>query len=277
MIYTCYDMVRDCRAGRAEGWSYFICSYSPAIRKLIDRYFPQRVGDDRLLQQVLSGICRAESSMFQSLEPAPERWFVAELRQNVLTLVEALEAAPAPETEIDLDTMTTALDGLTLVEKQSVWLETMRYSPEETGTLLRMDPRTVEKIRERAAGLVRGKVETWSRSLLEDNGAQLGRAAAAGKTENCLPAKAFLDILDGRTTWLGREQMERHVSGCWHCIDHFCRLTEVVELLRGLQPLSHAESERFRQHLGIELKAKPVWKRWFGARKSLLATSYDKK
>ena len=38
MIYTCYEMVRDCRAGRAEGWRYFVASYVPVIRKLLAHY-----------------------------------------------------------------------------------------------------------------------------------------------------------------------------------------------------------------------------------------------
>ena len=29
MIYTCYEMVRDCRENRAEGWRYFIRNYVP--------------------------------------------------------------------------------------------------------------------------------------------------------------------------------------------------------------------------------------------------------
>src|SRR5438445_12830611 len=33
MIYTCYEMVRDCHADRPEGWAYFISNYVPLIRK----------------------------------------------------------------------------------------------------------------------------------------------------------------------------------------------------------------------------------------------------
>ena len=34
MIYTCYEMVRDCHADRPEGWAYFISNYVPLIRKI---------------------------------------------------------------------------------------------------------------------------------------------------------------------------------------------------------------------------------------------------
>ena len=53
-------------------------------------------------------------------------------------------------------------------------------------------------------------------------------------------------------TWSGREDMERHVSGCWHCLDHFCRMAKVIELLRGLQPLDESEAAPLRKLLGVE-------------------------
>ena len=221
-------------------------------------YAPAQAGDAALLDRVLVGIRKPESSLFQSREPAPERWFLAELRQMVLAELEM----PAPEMEIDLETVAAALEPLTVTEKEAAWFETMRYTPVETGPMLRMAPVTVEKIRQRAAELIRGKVDTWSATLLADNGAALGRAAAAAAGKDCLPVAAFLDILDGRTTWRGREDIAHHVSGCWHCVDHFCRMVEVVEVLRGLQPLSDAEAEPFRQLLDIPAARRPVWKRW---------------
>ena len=263
MIYTCYDMVRDCRADRAAGWSYFISQYVPVIRKLIAHYDPERAGDQGLIEQLLRALRRSESSLFQSLEPAPERWLLAELRQRALAFIQDSDPRPAAEVEIDLETLATALQPLTLVEKQTTWLETMRYRPAETGTLLRMDYRTVEKIREKAAELIRGSVDSWRRTVLTENGASLGRAAAAAGTPDCFAAKVFLDVLDGRTTWRGREEMERHVTSCWHCIDHFCRLAEVVELVRGVEPLPESEAAPLRSVLGVEPAAKSMWARWF--------------
>ena len=257
MVYTCYEMARDCRTDRPEGWSYFLSNYVPVVRKLVAHYGSE---DSALLKRVLVGLRKPESSLFQTLEPAPERWFLAELRQNVLAELEAR----APEIEIDLETVAAALEPLTMVEKQAAWTETMHYNPEETGPMLRMAPKTVEKIRDRAAELIRGKVDSWRRTLLADNGASLGRAAAAGAGKECLSPKTFLDILDGRMTWSGREQLERHLNGCWHCIDHFCRMVEIVELLRGIRPLTEQEAEPFRILLGIQPQKRPAWKRLLG-------------
>jgi len=262
MIYTCYEMIRDCRADRAEGWRCFVAAYVPVIRKLLAHYRGGGPADAAALERVLLKARQPESSLFQSLEPAPERWFVAQLRQRVMEEL----ATPAPAIDLDLETVAAALEPLTLVEKQAAWLETMLYPPAETGVLLRMAPPTVEKIRAKAADLIRGKADRWSRTVLAENGRALGRAAEAAKGADCLPPKTFLDMVDGRTPWQGRDELERHVTRCWHCIDHFCRLVEVVELTRGNQPLGDAESAPFWKLLGVQAEKRPAWRNWLSGR-----------
>ena len=253
MIYTCYEMARDCRADKPEGWSHFITNYVPLVRKLLTHYGGGEV------EPVLRALHDPKSSMFQSLEPAPERWFLAELRQKVLAEI----PVPAAEIPIDLETVGEALAPLTVVEKLAAWLETMHYDATESGKILRMSPETVAKIRDRTEELIRGKVDAWRRNLLAENGRALGLEAVAAKTGECLRDKAFLDVLDGRETWRGREEMERHVTRCWHCIDHFCRMAEIIQAIRGVQPLTEAEAEPFRKLLGIRPK-KAGWKRLVG-------------
>jgi hypothetical protein len=254
-------MIRDCRAGRPEGWSYFLTQYVPAIRGFLAHYFPEREGDRALIERVLVKLREPGSDLFQSLDPAPERTFVAELRQHVVSAVEADHASAAPEVAIEIEALGAALEPLTLTEKQVVWFETMRYGAADTGRMLRMSPQTAEKIRARGAELVRGGVDAWRSTLLADNGTPLGRAASALSTKDCLVPKAFFDVIDGRATWRGREEMERHVKGCWHCMDHYCRLLEVVDVLRGAKPLGEAEVEGYKRLLGIETPKRGFWKR----------------
>jgi hypothetical protein len=256
MIYTCYEMVRDCRANKPEGWRYFIEGYVPVARKLILHYG----GGEADLNRVLLAVRNPRSSMFDSLEPAPERWFVAELRQKVVAEL----PVPAAAIPLMLEEVAEALEPLTLTEKQAAWTESMCYTPEEAGAMLRMAPPTVAKIRARASELLRGKMNAWRRTVLAENGPALSRAAAAGSSPECAGAKTFLDVLDGRTTWRGREEMEHHVGACWHCIDHFCRMAEVIEVLRGLQPLTVEEAEPFRKLLGVAAEERGLWKRLMG-------------
>ena len=260
MIYTCYEMVRDCRADLSEGWAHFITHYVPAIRRTVAHYAPERSGDAGLVNHILLTVRKPESFLFHSTEPPEERWFVAQLRQLIVGEL----GAPAAEIPLDLETLTAALGPLTMTEKQAAWLETMRYPAKAAGAMLRVSAETVEKVRGRAAELLRGKVDAWRRTLLAENGPALGREAAAAITEDCLPAKAFLDVVDGRTTWRDREMMERHLQTCWHCVDHFCRMLEVVHLLRDSQPLTEAESEPFRVLMGVAAPKRSGWKRLVG-------------
>jgi hypothetical protein len=253
MIYTCYDMVRDCRANRPEGWRYFISNYLPVIQKLLDHY----AGNTRDLDRVLLAVRGSGPGLFDSLEPAPERWFVARLRQNVL----AEMAAPVSDIPLGLEDVAEALGPLTLTEKQAAWTESMSYTPEAAGAMLRMAPATVAKIRDRAAELLRARGTAWRRTILAENGRALGRAASEAAGPECLGDKTFLDVLDGRSTWSGREEMERHVGGCWHCIDHFCRLAEVIELLRGARPLPAEEAHRFIRLLNLPGEERSLWQR----------------
>jgi hypothetical protein len=251
-------MLRDCRADRAEGWRYFISNYVPVIRLLLAHYAP---ASPMPIERILTTLKRPESSLFSAMEPAPERWFLAELRQKALAELEF----PQPEIDLDLETVATALAPLTVTEKQAAWTEGMGYTAEQGGAMLRMAPATVAKIRDRAAELLRGQVDSWRRSIVQENGPQWGRAAAQARGADCLSPKIFLDVLDGRASWSGREEMERHVSGCLHCVDHFCRMAEVIELLRGMQPLSDEQAGAYRKLLGVEAEKKKGWRRLIGA------------
>jgi hypothetical protein len=264
MIYTCYEMIQDCRAGKPEGWSYFLTQYAPVTGKLVHHYFPERAGDGALVERVVVALHQAQSNLFASSEPAPERSFVTELRQCVLAAVEADRASALPGVSIDLEVLGPALEPLTVTQKLVVWFEALGYSAADSARMLRMSPETAEKVRSQAAELVRGSVDVWSRGLLAENGRTLGREASALSTKDCLPAKAFLDIIDGRTNWRGREEMERHVTGCWYCIDHYCRLLEAVDVSRTSQPLAEAELGKYQRLLGIQPAKRSLWKRLAG-------------
>src|SRR5262245_55901901 len=115
MIYTCYEMVRDCRAERPEGWTYFVTHYVPVIHKLLEHYF----GDNTATDRVLLALRSPGSSLFRSEEAAPERVFVARLRQSVMAAMEGAGEDVRAEIVIELDELLDALGPLTAVEKQA--------------------------------------------------------------------------------------------------------------------------------------------------------------
>jgi hypothetical protein len=259
MVYTCFEMIRDCRADLPVGWRYFAVNYVPLIRRLLTHYAED---SDALLERVVLSLRRPDATLFQSLDPSPERWFVAQLRQAVLAQL----PMPNPAITIDLATVADALSPLTNIERQAAWFETMRYDHKITGAMMKISPETVEKVRGRSAELIRGKVDSWTRTLLAENGLALGREAAALEvTKDCLESRAFLDVLDGKTTWRNKELLAEQSNRCWHCLDHLARMVEVVGMLRTRQPLEDADAARYRKLVGVQAEKRPVWKRLLGA------------
>jgi hypothetical protein len=259
MIYTSYDMVRDCRAGAVRGWTHFVTHYTPIVRRVVAHYRPEQ-SVDQATARVLAAI-HGDGALFRAIEPVAERVFVTALRQHVLALLERDEHSIAPEVALDPTEVLESLAPLTVVEKQAVWLDAMRYDEETTARMLRMDARTAGRIRERAAELMRTRFDRWSRDALRANGPALGRAAAAAATPQCHAPKIFLDLIDGRTTWEGRENAERHTGDCLRCLDHFCRIHEAVDWLRNTRPLIEAEAAPYLRSLGIEAARPSFFKR----------------
>jgi hypothetical protein len=253
-------MIQDCRTDKPAGWTFFVTEYVPVIGALLRHYCPDRATDPDFARRIVVDLKKPESPLFAT--PVSEREFAAGLRQHVLDAAEAGSAAVAP-IPLDLETLSEALANLTLIEKKAVWFETMGYSAAEVSTMMQIDPATVEKIRERAAELLRGKLDSWRRSLLADNGPLLRRLASSARTEHCQPAATFLDWLDGRITWYRREEVERHVTGCWFCIDLFCRLRESRLLLLANKPLAAGEAKPLLMSIGIGVQETSFWKRVF--------------
>jgi len=73
MIYTSYEMIRDCRENRPEGWRYFVVNYVPAVRKLLHHYGGDSAGG--AIDRILTGLRNPESSsgtlrsIFELCEP----------------------------------------------------------------------------------------------------------------------------------------------------------------------------------------------------------------
>jgi hypothetical protein len=63
--------------------------------------------------------------------------------------------------------------------------------------------------------------------------------------------------------------MERHLATRWHCVDHFCRMLEVVHLLRDSQAgFPGGRGGPYRLLLGVEAPKRGGWKRFIVALES---------
>ncbi len=261
-IYTCHDMVRDCRAGNHAGWSNLVRYYLPVLRKLLQHYYAAREGDHQLMERVLLKLKNPELPLYDG-KALTEREWLCQLRQELLRIVERDQASAEASVPVDLETLTLALEPFSIIDRQFVWLETMGYSPEVTAKMLNLDTSSVVKARERAEEALRGNMDRWRRGLLPENGLALSRMAESARGERCLTARAYLDTIDGRITWGQKKDYELHLKECWHCVDAFCRIREVDFALHGVKPLAEAEARPFWKLLGVPEPKKGLLKALF--------------
>ena len=259
-VYTCIEMIRDCRTGKAEGWQYFVRTFAPALLAMV-RHYSGRDAPEHL-RTVLAGLPVQGPAVFTVDALVGERDLMASMRPAVLAAT-AWGSAP-PEIELELDTLAEALEPLTVVERQLVWLDAMGYEPAEAAVIMRVSAQTAEKVREKAAELLRAKLDGWNQSIVRGNGAALQQEAASRKPEHPVGARDCFDILDGRITWQQRTNTERQLAASWYEIDHFCRLREADHMLRTAAPLADLEAEEALSILGVVKRKPPMWKRLFG-------------
>jgi hypothetical protein len=253
-------MIRDCRENKPDGWLYLVTHYVPVASRLLEHYFPS---DSNLVVRVLPALHDPALPLFAAPGPGTEREFVAALRNVILQIAEKHNRPVEHEQTLDLETLTAALAPFTATERQFVWLEAMNYSDETAALLMNLEPSTIRKSRDRADELLREKLDRWSKGLIRNHGLALGRLVAGLRGTSCLPAGAFLDTIDGRITWSRRKDYESHLTACWHCVDHFCRIREADHTLRHAAPLRSEAAGPYLRILGLPEPKKTFWKKIF--------------
>ena len=195
------------------------------------------------------------------IEPMVEREFMASLRPRMLA---ACGWKGGRAGTLELETMAEALAPLTLLERQIVWFETMSYNLDDTARLTRVSVDTARKARERAGELLRGRLDSWTQTIIADNGGLLSDQAGATKPAEPVAFRHFLDIIDGRMTWQLRAEVEPKIESSWFEIDHFCRIREADAAVRDTKPLQPEEAAGYLSDMGVRQPRVSLWKRLLG-------------
>ena len=221
-IYTSYEMISDCQAGKAEGWLFLVRQFVPPLKWMLERH---GLGEPELravLQELKGGgIAR--------FEPMVHREFIAGLRP---------EPVSPGEPPFALETLTEAMTDVPGLERQNLWFETMGYDTTLTAKLLRQAPETARATRDRLLELLRTKLDSWTRTMLRDHGKALGAAARAAKPAEPIRFRHYLDIIDGRMTWQNRVAVDRALLEHWYEIDQFCRVREADAAITETKPFA---------------------------------------
>ncbi|MCC7234029.1 MAG: hypothetical protein IT163_01920 [Bryobacterales bacterium] len=252
-IYTCFDMIADCRQGKPEGWRHFVRTFLPPVRRIVAHYG----GGEEQVMHLVERLRETKSSPLHGMQPMTEREFLDSLRPLVveLTRTHVPEAAPG------LDLVQEALAPLTAVERQTAWLETFGYPAREAARIMRMAPETAVKLRERTGALLRAKLDDWSVKMLARHGHALGEEVERQPPAEPLGYRDFFDVIDGRNTWQHRSTFERTLEESWFEVHRACRIREADDALDKAKPLDEAAMRPVLEYLRIPEGKKGFWKR----------------
>ncbi len=241
-------MADDCAQGKPLGWQEFVRDYLEIGRRLLLKYFPALEPEADL--HLVAVFRRArESGWFAGLKFANEREFLMAFRDLVFAYGRAAARVPAPS--VSLQDYSRLINDLSLVEREMLWLRVKGYSAAETGAILMNAAATAEAVegvaKERLPQVVPGAdVDVFRASVVA-----LLEAAAATRSDQCLPWKTFNNLVNGQTTWRERELAEAHIKDCPNCLDRFTSFVEVVRLRRDAQPASEDALRPVLAALGV--------------------------
>jgi hypothetical protein len=265
-VFTCAELVEACLANQDAGWKRFVTDYLPFAGLLLERHYPQLVPRrETLLREVLLRARDQDHQFFRDYRGHSEREFLVHLRGLVLHVLEETEpAVPAPEIPLSWESFEGSLSGLTALERQVAWLFLLCPRAEDAPLLLRADQPSVTVMLGRAQEQLRAALDHWSADLLEQNRHLLAAEARLRQTKDCPDPRAWLRLLDGQITWRDRQDLERHLTACWCCVDRLCRFREVMRLSRLVQPFTETEAEPFAKAIGVSFAPPSSWKRVWG-------------
>lgn len=227
-VYTSYEMIADCQSGKPAGWVYFVRQFVPPLRWLLGRY---GMGEDALRARLKE--LQAPGGMAR-FKPTGQRELLGELRPE----------PPVPagtEPPFDLATLSEAIAETPALERQNLWFDTMGYDIELTAKLLRQTVETAQGARARGLEALRGKLDSWSLTILRDHGPVLGATARAAKPAETIPFRVYLDVIDGRATWQTRAEADRAMFQHWYEVDQFCRVREADAAVTETRPYTEED------------------------------------
>ncbi|MCC6291113.1 MAG: hypothetical protein IT164_00545 [Bryobacterales bacterium] len=252
-IYTCFDMITDCRQGKPEGWRHFARTFLPPLRRIVAHYG----GGEEQVMHLVERLREAKSSPLNGMRPMTEREFLDSLRPLVLELTRTPVREPAPSLELVQE----ALAPLTAIERQTAWLETFGYPAREAARIMRMAPETAVKLRERTGELLRAKLDDWSADMLARHGYALGAEVEGQPPAEPLSYRDFFDVIDGRNTWQHRTTFERTLEESWFEVHRACRIREADDAMDKAKPLDGDALRAVLGYLRIPAAKTGFWKR----------------
>jgi len=227
-----------------EAWRALLDFYGPLFFRLLEIHgaIPIREASP-IVKKMLAELTANVFARLRASSRQSEREFLGDLRALLLEV--AFESVTSQKSEVprtgafEADKIAGLLDGLPLLQKEMLFFKLAGYSENSLERVMRLSPRVAEKAFERLVEeyqAVRQNEQDrcpWPAAWLA-----FLKQARALKTEECTPAHEIVRIQDGQVSWYDKEPVEKHVSGCLHCLEAWTGLREVGYWRRATDPLS---------------------------------------
>jgi hypothetical protein len=258
VLFTFHKIRTQSEQGKAEAWRALLDFYAPGFVRLLEIHgaMPAREAFP-VLKKMLAELTANGFERLRATSRESEREFLGDLRG--LLLVAALDAVASQNSDqpassaFETEKIATLLEGLPLLHKEMLFFKLAGYTENTIERVLRISPRVAEKAFDRLAGEYQAARQT-EQDRCPWPAAWLGflKQARTIKTENCILGHQMMRIHDGQVSWYEKEPVEKHVSGCLHCLEAWTGLREVGYWRRVADPLTGAEIERLLEAVPVE-------------------------
>lgn len=249
-VFDFHCMQESCQSDQPEGWRRFVESYAPLAQRLLEHYFP---GHDTaaLLVEVFRQARANQAELWRTFSGVSEKEFLLHFHRFVLQQGRAARGA-WPETPLSPQNFQALLEEFPPLQREMLALSFRGYEAEELSQMMKFHPETIRTATERAQEKLRARLgEAIGPDFSRRDHDALFAAIEAQRGENCVPDKIFPRIVDGQTTWREREEAERHIESCLHCLNRFADYYEVFHYHRTLPPADGSTVARLAAALGL--------------------------
>lgn len=246
-------MAEDCARDERLGWYEFVRDYGTIAQGLLEHYFPTLKPEVGMHVPAVFARARNDgSAWFLSIKFTNEREFLSAFRELVFAYGREQERVPTPQ--ITLQQLSEIMNGLTVVERELLWLFIKGYDAAQIGPMvsnLESTALAVKKVAdERLAALIPGSTPDAfvlsARVLME--------AAEKAATDRCLSLKTFNNMINGQVSWRERDVAEEHMKDCHYCLDRYTSFCEMIRLRKDALPLAEPQVETILQQMGAPPK-----------------------
>ena len=258
VLFTFHKIREQSEQGKVGAWRALLEFYAPAFFRLLEIDGAMSAQEALpVVKRMLGDLTRNGFERLRATSRQSEREFLGDLRAMLLEAAADQVSAQNPETSatgiFEPDKIAKLLDELPLLHKEMLFFRLAGYTENTVERVMRLSPRVAEKAFERLAGEYQAARQAerdrcpWPAAWLA-----FLKQARGLKTENCTPTHQMVRIHDGQVSWYEKEPVEKHVSGCLHCLEAWTGLREVGYWRRAADPISASQIDQLFEVVPVE-------------------------